>query len=58
MGTILTCVRVWSLACDLYVSLKEALEGDVGREALHPVVGDAVLGSAFRALHLQEAPVQ
>lgn len=50
--TILTCVWIWCLACDLYVGLEEPLEGDIGGEALHPIVGNAVLGTAFGALHL------
>ena len=38
---------------NLYVCLEEPLQGDVGGEALDAVVGDAVFGAAFRALHLQ-----
>lgn len=49
----LVAVGVGQLAGDLDVQLEKSLEGDVGGEALHALVGNAVLGSAFRALHLK-----
>lgn len=51
--SILTSVRVWCLARDLYVGLEEPLEGDIGGEALHPIVRNAVFCTALGALHLQ-----
>lgn len=50
----LSCGRVRQLSGDFDVQLQEALEGDIGGEALNPLVGDAVFCSAFWTLHLQE----
>lgn len=44
--------RVRQLAGDLDVQLQEPLQRHVGREALHALVGDAVLGTTLRTFHL------
>jgi hypothetical protein len=49
----LIAVGVRKFSGDLDVQLEESLQGDVGREALHALIGNAMLGSTFRALDLR-----
>jgi len=49
----LVAVGVGQFAGDLDMQLEKSLQGDIGGEALHTLVGNAVLGSAFRTLHLE-----
>lgn len=48
----LTGERIWQIAGDLDVQLEKALQRDVGGKALNAIVGNSVLGTALRALHL------
>lgn len=45
--------RIRQLAGDFDVELEESLQGDVGGEALHALVGYSVFGSTFRTFHLE-----
>jgi len=49
----LIAVGVRKFSGDFDVQFEESLQGDVGREALHALVWNAMFGAAFWALDLQ-----